>query len=237
MFEKDEYPYFFKNSLHNLSRSHSLRCDSKQIETRFRDLDALLNIGESFYLNELLPSALIKGSQPSYIEGEGGIPVINTLSIQNMQINLQDCRYILEEDFENLPDAKKLKRGDVLLTLDGGVSIGKPVVFDLDGDYTIDSHIAILRPSGISSKALVYLLASPIGQIQFQRFESGASGQTSVTEEDIRRFRFPKSILENIERCGEIIDSKRLKLNQFKQEMLKKEQEMWDEFSLRILGS
>jgi hypothetical protein len=79
----------------------------------------------------------------------------------------------------------------VLLTVDGGTSIGKPVLFDLSGDWAVDSHVAILRPVGLDAALLVYLLASPLGQLQFQRAESGASGQTSVTETDLRRFRFP----------------------------------------------
>lgn len=42
-------------------------------------------------------------------------------------------------------------------------------------------------------------VASPIGQLQFNRAESGASGQTSVTEEDLRRFRFPTKLLAQID--------------------------------------
>ena len=120
--------------------------------------------------------------------------MVNTLpaGIERLQLNREACRYISEEDFDLLADERKLKKGDVLLTMDGGTSIGKPVYFDLDEDYTVDSHISILRPEGIEPLVLVYLLASPLGQLQFQQAESGASGQTAVTEEDIRRFVFPK---------------------------------------------
>ncbi|GAG19405.1 unnamed protein product, partial [marine sediment metagenome] len=86
---------------------------------------------------------------------------------------------------------RKPRPGDVLLTMDGGTSIGKPVLFDLEDDFATDSHVAILRPVGLDPKLLVYLLASQLGQLQFQQAESGASGQTAVTEADVRRFRFP----------------------------------------------
>lgn len=117
---------------------------------------------------------------------------------------VSDCRYITEEDFDDIPENRRLKRDDVLLTMDGGTSIGKTAVFNFTGNYTIDSHVAILRPHGISAKALAYLLASPLGQLQFKKAESGASGQTSVTEDDLRRFVFPKSLLTNIEELGSL---------------------------------
>jgi hypothetical protein len=87
----------------------------------------------------------------------------------------------------------------VLLTVDGGVSIGKPLYFDGSGDFTIDSHVCILRPQGVSALGIVYLLASPLGQMQFRHAESGASGQTAVTEEDFRRFIFPLSVLDHLD--------------------------------------
>lgn len=236
MFGREKFPIVNKGSLKKIATSHSLRCDSKQFEKRFENLDNLLSESETFYLGELLPTPIIKGSQPIYIEGNEGIPVINTLSIQQLQIFTKDCRYISEEDYEKLSENRKLKENDVLLTMDGGTSIGKAVLFDLEGDYTIDSHVAILRPVGITSKSLVYLLASPIGQAQFQKAESGASGQTSVTEEDLRRFKFPITMLDNLDNIVEELDDKR---KQIKKELLSlenREKKLWEEFSLKVLS-
>lgn len=236
MFEREKFPIVSKGSLKKIATSHSLRCDSKQFEKRFEDLTNLLSKTETFYLGEYLPTPIIKGSQPVYIEGNEGVPVINTLSIQQLQINVEDCRYISEEDFEDLSENRKLKGNDVLLTMDGGTSIGKAVLFDLDGDYTIDSHVAILRPIGISAKSLVYLLASPIGQIQFQKAESGASGQTSVTEEDLRRFMFPVNLLESIDEIVQDLDNQRQAIKKQLIELENKEKEIWEDFSTKALG-
>ena len=85
-----------------------------EFEERFKDIRDLSHKDGVFYLGELLPEPLVKGSQPAYIDGTEGIPVINTLSIQKLKINTDDCRYISEDDFEDLPDARKLKQGDVL---------------------------------------------------------------------------------------------------------------------------
>jgi hypothetical protein len=192
-FSRGKMPLVMTASLSLISRSHTLRCDAKQAETRFAAFDKFISSIEHFYLGDYLPAPFVKGSQPKYLETlePGGVPVINTLSIQQLSIRIEQCRFIAQEDFDVIEDDRKPRLNDVLLTVDGGTSIGKPVLFDLEGDYAIDSHVAILRPAGLDPRLLVYLLASPLGQVQFQQAESGASGQTGVTEEDIRRFRFP----------------------------------------------
>lgn len=225
-----------KVKLSDIIKTHSLRCDAKQFEEKFSELQKMIDREDTFYLGELIPQPLVKGGQPSYIDGTDGVPVINTLSIQNLQINVEDCRYILEEDFECILDNRKLKKNDVLLTMDGGTSIGKSAVFNLDGNYTVDSHVAIIRPVGISAKAMAYLLASPMGQLQFNRAESGASGQTSVTEEDLRRFQFPKALLNNIEYLAEQLDMKRNKINKKRKALEIEELEAWNIFSNACLN-
>ncbi len=230
------YPIHTKTKLSEIRKTHSLRCDAKQFEKKYSALKKMIDTEDTFYLGELIPQPLVKGGQPSYIDGTDGIPVINTLSIHHLQINLEDCRYISEEDFECIIDNRKLKKGDVLLTMDGGTSIGKSTVFDLDGNYTVDSHVAIIRPIGISAKAMAYLLASPMGQLQFKKAESGASGQTAVTEEDLRRFQFPRALLKNIEGLAEDLDKKREKINEKRKALEKEELEAWKAFSNACLN-
>jgi restriction endonuclease S subunit len=236
MFLKQSYPIISSSSLIEISNSHSLRCDGKQSESRFLELYKTIKSTEYVYLGNFLPEPLIKGGQHSYLQEGEGVPVVNTLSIQNMRINIESCRHISEDDYQSLNENKILKKNDVLLTMDGGSSIGKPVLFELDGEFTVDSHVAILRPSGISPKALAYLLASPIGQLQFQKFESGASGQTAVTEEDLRRFLIPTKSLKNIESYVNILD---LEKTRIESERLKLEQEdivMWQSFMQKIIS-
>lgn len=153
-----------------------------------------------------------------------------------MSINVEDCRYISEEDFNNLSPSRVLKINDVLLTMDGGTSIGKPVLFELEGEYTVDSHVAILRPKGISPKALVFLLASPIGQLQFQRFESGASGQTAVTEEDLRRFVIPKSAIAKLEDYIDQLAEERKRIESERIKLEQDEAKMWESFTKKVIN-
>lgn len=235
MFERQSFPIVGRSSLLEIAKSHSLRCDSKQSESRFVELDRLLAEKETVYLGEYLPEPITKGSQPTYLQEREGIPVINTLSIQNMSINIQDCRHISTDDFQRLTDNRILKKGDVLLTMDGGTSIGKPALFDLEGPYTVDSHVAILRPFGLSSKAVAFLLASPIGQLQFQRFESGASGQTAVTEEDLRRFVIPKFAIEKLEDHIEELSKERKRIETEREKLKNAELSMWHSFTSRLI--
>lgn len=234
---REPFPIISQHSLSKVGRSHTLRCDARQSERRFLSLDEKLDKLDCFFLNEFLPSPIYKGVQPVYLDTSEGVPVINTLSIQNLRIHPQDCRFISDSDFALVSDERIPLPGDVLLTMDGGTSIGKPVLFDLDGDWTVDSHVAILRPRGISAKSLVYLLASPLGQLQFDRAESGASGQTSVTEEDLRRFRFPRSSLKSIDSCVDIIDSEREEIRREVEQLAKREARAWEDFSEQLLKS
>lgn len=231
MFTKPNFPTYSHLSLKSISKSHTLRCDAKQADAMFFEFEEFLENKETFFLGDVLPELIVKGSQPSYLDDNSGVPVINTLSIQDMKINSTDCRFISEDDFEVLPESKKLKINDVLLTVDGGTSIGKVAVFDLEGDYTVDSHVAILRPCGITPVSLAFLLASPLGQVQFLKAESGASGQTTVTEEDLRRFRFPKIAYESLETLVGKIAAGRRRIHEDIARLKSEENKLWDEFS------
>lgn len=191
------------SSLSVIARNPTLRIDAKQAAPSSVQLDAILGAVDTFFLNEFLPEPFIKGRQPEYLDDnqDEGAMVVNTGAVRSLGITFGLCRRISANDYEDLATNRKLRDGDVLLTTDGGTSIGKAAVFRTptveDGapaecGFTVDSHVAVLRPKGISPTLLAYLLCSPMGQIQFQRAESGASGQTAVSEEDIRRFRFPR---------------------------------------------
>jgi restriction endonuclease S subunit len=236
--KNEKYPAHMFASLSLIAKSHTLRCDAKQAEKRFKTFDEMISSVKWFYIGEWMPNPFVKGTQPKYIESlePTGIPVINTLCIQNLNINKEHCRYITEEDYEILDDDRKLRKNDVLLTLDGGVSIGKPALFELEGEYTIDSHIAIIRSSIDDPKLLIYFLASPIGQLQFQRAESGASGQTAVTEDDIRRFRFPLIEYNHLKKMVEHLDSIKEFCEMERRKLQEREQGAWEDFNNAIFA-
>lgn len=238
-FTEPKMPLVMRSSLLSIGSTFSLRCDAKQGQARFLEFDKYISKAPFFELGEYLPNPLIKGSQPDYLEDidSAGVPVINTLSIQNLQINTGDCRLISEEDYEALDNERKCCENDILLTVDGGTSIGKAVLFNLEGPYTVDSHVTILRPENIDPLVVVYLLASPLGQLQFQRAESGASGQTAVTEDDIRRFRFPLRDKQDFETKVLKIDTARKQIELQKKALDEQLKDAWLDFSDGLLNN
>jgi len=201
----------FSSSLALIASSHTARCDSKYADPLVIEKLKRVRQAGCFELGEYLPEPFIKGIQPDYLDQatDDSVPVINTLAIRNLSVTQGDCKHIAREDFNDLSKDRRLVAGDVLLTVDGGVSIGKPCLFDMVGSYTIDSHVVVLRPQGLKPLALVYLLASAFGQCQFRRAESGASGQTTVTEDDVRRFIFPRKLLSTIDTVAARMEAER----------------------------
>ncbi|BBK39855.1 hypothetical protein STAQ_49330 [Allostella sp. ATCC 35155] len=233
-------------SLSAVARSPTFRIDAKQAAPSSVQLDAILDRVPTFYLNEFLPEPFVKGRQPIYLDDtqDEGAMVINTGAVRPLGITFGLCRRISSSDFEGLAPARKLRDGDVLLTTDGGTSIGKVAVFKtpsgedgtlMECGFTVDSHVAVLRPCGISPVLLAYLLCSPMGQIQFQRAESGASGQTAVSEEDVRRFRFPRVPEAAFEQARESFTAALEEARRLEAEAYKKRQDGWGAFEAILL--
>lgn len=219
----------FTSSLSLIATNFAYRCDAKFADSAVLEVLKKVEQGGYFILGDFLPQPFVKGIQPDYLDQptDDSVPIISTLAIQNLAINQQDCRHIAREDFEGLSEDRKLRNGDVLLTVDGGVSIGKPCLFELNGEFSTDSHVVVLRPNGLSSLSLVYLLASPLGQMQFRRAESGASGQTTVTEDDVRRFRFPRALLKTIDDKAAYIEMERRRISEERKRLYAAEIELW----------
>lgn len=219
----------FTSSLSLIATNYAYRFDAKYADTAVLDVLKKVEVSGYFMLGDYLPHPFVKGIQPDYLDQptNDSVPVVSTLSIQNLTIHQHNCRHITRDDYENLNRDRQLKEGDVLLTVDVGVSIGKTCLFNLKNEYTMDSHVVALRPEGISSLALVYLLASRLGQMQFRRAESGASGQTTVTEDDVRRFRFPTALLKSIDKMAAHIETQRRRIAKERAKLLAEEEALW----------
>lgn len=231
-------PTILTASLGLVAASHTLRCDAKQAEERFASLDRVLNATPHIVLGDYLPEPFVKGDQPQYLEAleEGAIPVISTIAIQGLQIRADVCRFVSPDDFAEIDTAKRPRGGDVLLTMDGGVSIGKPAVFDSEEEFAVDSHVAILRPVGLEPQVVAYLLASPMGQLQFQRAESGSSGQTAVTEDDVRRFRFPRIEPHELTEAAVQLHNALRDVDARREALRADETTAWDIFTARLIA-
>ncbi|MFF7682411.1 hypothetical protein ACFZA2_06560 [Microbacterium sp. NPDC007973] len=229
-FTRAPAPRIGRRTLADVAASHTFRLDAKQAEERFALFDKWIEGIDHFLLGDMLPAPVVKGAQPNYVDGlDEGVRVITTMAIQSLAIDERACRIALSVDY-GTDSVRRPRADDVLLTVDGGTSIGKAALFDLDGLYAVDSHVAILRPVGIEPGLLVHLLASPLGQLQFQRSESGASGQTAVTEDDIRRFRFPVLSDEAATRALTDVRAARAEAQALRKQAEDREAQGWTEF-------
>jgi len=106
-FEREDFPIVNSLDLKRVSETHSLRCDAKQAKKRFREYERLISSTDSVTVGECVPTPFVKGKQPSYLDdeiGSSGVPVINTMSIQDMRIFEDELKYISCEDYESLSE-------------------------------------------------------------------------------------------------------------------------------------
>lgn len=87
-------------------------------------------------------------------------------------------RYYVDDSF--VVDERNLQKGDLLINSTGVGTAGRVTLFDIDGDYVVDSHITIVRlnKEKVLPKYALYALAT----IGFKTIESMANGQSGQIE-------------------------------------------------------
>jgi type I restriction enzyme S subunit len=74
-----------------------------------------------------------------------------------------------------------------LINSTGVGTAGRVTLFDLDGDFLVDSHITIFRPNEkVISKLALYSLAH-IGFDKIEKMANGSSGQIELSLETIKQ--------------------------------------------------
>lgn len=73
-----------------------------------------------------------------------GIPFLVIGNISSGRIDVEGCRRVPTSYFEQLDWTKKPKKGDILFSVTG--SLGIAVLVDVDFDFCVQRHIAILKP-------------------------------------------------------------------------------------------
>jgi Restriction endonuclease S subunits len=111
-------------------------------------------------------------------------------------------RYFVNDSF--VVDERKLQKGDILINSTGVGTAGRVTLFDLDGDYVVDSHITIVRlnKDKVLPKYVLYALAN-IGFKNIEKMANGQSGQVEISLATINGIRIP---LPSIEEQKIIVD-------------------------------
>jgi len=87
-------------------------------------------------------------------------------------------RYYVSENF--VSDERNLQRGDILINSTGVGTAGRVTLFDLDGDFVVDSHITIVRLN--QEKAVPKYVLYALANIGFKNIEAMANGQSGQIE-------------------------------------------------------
>jgi len=183
-------------------------------------------------LKEIVSEPIIRGEQPEY--AEEGITVIKTVDLQNGYIDYENCLKVSEEFFEKYakdhPEGV-LRKGDIFIASTGYVSMGKVDIYEKDEPAMADGHISILRiKAEYDPYFIAYYLRSHLGQIQFDKWWSGSSGQIEIQPQDLGEFLILESSEDGIplDKQKEISEEITEKLNELF-EMEKRANEKWKE--------
>lgn len=184
------------------------RYDAEFLDPRHSDLDAYvkqikdtMNF-DSAPIDELCYAFRGKTAD-TYVDD--GYPILKVRNITGRGIDWET--EFVEPDFYFANEELHIKPNDILLTSTGDGTIGRVDMSEDDKEAMPDGHVTIIRvkqeqQSRISSTYLSFYLRSSIGQTQMQRLETGSTGQTELSESEVKKIQivFPR-ILQTQDQC------------------------------------
>jgi len=159
---------------------------------RYQALSELQGLYRTISLSEICREPIVRGEQPDYDEF-GTVTVLKTVDLKNGYIDYENALKVSEEFFAAHP-AAQVRKGDILIASTGYVSMGKVDVYDQDESAMISGELLAVRVKGDYDPYFVcYFLRSHLGQMQFDKWFSGSSGQIHIYDTDIGQFIVPAS--------------------------------------------
>lgn len=117
---------------------------------------------------------------------ETGVPVIRSGDLTDIE-NVEGFKNASPAD-----DLFYLERGDVCISSIGFGSIGKVQVFDKEEQsYATVSEVTVVRQSRVNPYYLQFFLQSLAGQLQIEKWITGATGQLHLYPRDVGKFVVP----------------------------------------------
>ncbi len=103
-------------------------------------------------------------STPKYTTS--GIPFLSVKDMSSGKLDFSNTKYILPEEHSILSQRCNPQKGDLLLSKVG--TTGIPLIIDTDKEFSIFVSLALIKffPNLIDSKFLLYLINSPLVQLQ-----------------------------------------------------------------------
>ena len=134
-----------------------------------------------------------RGKSAKY--GNSNIQIIKSGQARGyMEFDFSQKHYV-SENF--ISDERNLVKGDVLINSSGVGTAGRVTLFNLDGDFVVDSHITIVRFNKdlINPKYALYAFAN-IGFKTIEKMATGQSGQIELALPIINNIRIPVPPIE-----------------------------------------
>lgn len=121
-------------------------------------------------------SSIFDGDHMPPPKTENGVPFLVISNVNNGHLSYKNTRFVSQEYYDSLSETRKPQMGDILYTLVG--SYGIPVVVDDERLFCFQRHMALMKPNGINTYFLWYLLQS---QEMFNKVSEIATGTAQLT--------------------------------------------------------
>lgn len=125
---------------------------------------------------EKLTNMIKRGKSAKY--GTSSIQIIKSGQARGYNNFDFSKRYYVSDSF--ISDERNLQKGDILINSTGVGTAGRVTLFDLEGDFVVDSHITIVRLN--QEKALPKYVLYALANIGFKNIEAMATGQSGQIE-------------------------------------------------------
>ncbi len=126
---------------------------------------------------------------PNYLPS--GVAFISVKDINGLTVSFDDCKYISEEEHQQINQRCNPERGDILLCRIG--TLGRPTIVDTDRRFSLFVSVGLLKlPKNVDySRYLHLVLASPCMAKQYDEIKAGGSHTNKLNLGDIPKLVVP----------------------------------------------
>ena len=140
-------------------------------------------------LSDLVASITDGDHQPPPKAREG-VAFLTIGNVSAGQLDFSETRFVPRSYYDGLAAHRVPRRGDILYTV-VGATYGRPIPVDVDREFCVQRHIAILRPDGsCNPRFLLLFLRSPFAYGQATASITGTA-QPTLPLRPLRRFKVP----------------------------------------------
>ncbi len=178
----------------------SFEKNNDKINNLYEKISKLINVNN---INEKIrkyANLIQRGKTPKYSYAKSDIQIIKSGQIRGVRKFDFSKKYYASSSMK--ADDRLLQKGDLLINSTGVGTAGRVNLFDLDGQYFVDSHVTILRldQTRLLPVYLLYQLYFNIGFKNIEKMATGQSGQIELAPDAIANIKIPVPNIEEQKR-------------------------------------